>query len=62
MKAMRNLLLFLLLWPLLASARDNRENDHALWNADIARFQAEDRAHPPATGAVLFIGSSSIRF
>lgn len=62
MKDMRNLLLILLLWPLLATARDNRENDHAQWYADIAAFQAEDRAHPPAPGAVLFIGSSSIRF
>ncbi|MHB1058513.1 MAG: SGNH/GDSL hydrolase family protein [Rhodanobacter sp.] len=62
MKGMRKLLLFLLLWPLLAAARDNRENGHAQWNADIAAFQAEDRAHPPPRGAVLFIGSSSIRF
>ncbi|KZC40485.1 MULTISPECIES: SGNH/GDSL hydrolase family protein [Rhodanobacter] len=61
MKTLRNLLLFLLLWPLLAAARDNRENDHAQWNAEIAAFQAADRAHPPAPGAVLFIGSSSIR-
>lgn len=61
MKTLRNLLLFLLLWPLLATARDNRENDHAQWNAEIAAFQAGDRAHPPAAGAVLFIGSSSIR-
>ena len=62
MKTLRNLLPFLLLWPLLATAHDNRENDHARWNADIAAFQAEDQAHPPASGAVLFIGSSSIRF
>ena len=62
MKTLCNLLLFVLLWPLLATARDHRENDHTQWQADIASFQAEDRAHPPATGAVLFIGSSSIRF
>jgi lysophospholipase L1-like esterase len=61
MKTLRNLLLFLLLWPPLATARDNRANDHAQWNAEIAAFQAGDRAHPPAPGAVLFIGSSSIR-
>ena len=61
MKRMRNLLWILLLCPLLASARDNRENDHAQWNRDIAAFQAADRTQPPATGAVLFIGSSSIR-
>jgi len=61
MKIPRKLLLVLLLWPLLAAARDNRENDHAQWNAEIAAFQAGDRAHPPVPGAVLFIGSSSIR-
>lgn len=42
MKALRNLLLFLLLSPSLAMARDNRENDHAQWNAEIAAFQAGD--------------------
>ncbi len=55
-------LLLLCLLPSLARARDNRENDHAQWNQDIAAFQASDRQHPPAAGAVLFIGSSSIRF
>jgi lysophospholipase L1-like esterase len=61
MKILRTLLLFLLLWSPLATARDNRENDHVQWNAEIAAFQVADRAHPPAPGAVLFIGSSSIR-
>lgn len=61
MKALRTLLLLLLLWPLLATARDNRENDPARWNAEIAAFQAADRAQLPPAGAVLFIGSSSIR-
>ena len=55
MKTLRNLLLFLLLSPSLAMARDNRENDHAQWNAEIAAFQAGDQAHPPAAGAVLAI-------
>ena len=32
------------------------------WEADIARFEAADKAAPPAPGATLFIGSSSIRF
>ena len=32
------------------------------WEADIARFEAADRVDPPAPGATLFIGSSSIRF
>ncbi len=55
------LLLILLPWPLLTAARDSCENDHASWNAEIAAFQAAEWAHPPAPGAVLFIGSSSIR-
>ena len=31
------------------------------WEPDIARFEAEDRAHPPTPGSVVFVGSSSIR-
>ncbi|MEO8780220.1 MAG: SGNH/GDSL hydrolase family protein [Rhodanobacter sp.] len=56
------LVLLLVTLPVLAWARDNHANDHAQWDAAMAAFQAADRAHPPATGAVLFIGSSSIRF
>jgi lysophospholipase L1-like esterase len=33
----------------------------AQWEPDIAAFEAADREHPPKTGGVLFIGSSSIR-
>ena len=57
MKTMRHLLLLLLLWPLFATARGN---DHAQWNPAIAAFEAADRAHAPAPGSILFIGSSSI--
>jgi lysophospholipase L1-like esterase len=32
------------------------------WQPDIAAFVAADRAHPPAPGGVLFIGSSSINY
>lgn len=31
------------------------------WEADIQKFEEADRQHPPAKGAVLFVGSSSIR-
>lgn len=31
------------------------------WTAEIARFEAQDRAAPPGPGAVVFVGSSSIR-
>jgi lysophospholipase L1-like esterase len=35
--------------------------DPSRFDADIAAFEAEDRASPPAPGGVLFVGSSSIR-
>ncbi|MEO8809990.1 MAG: SGNH/GDSL hydrolase family protein [Rhodanobacter sp.] len=62
MKKLLLLVLLLVTLPLLARARANHDNDHARWNAAIAAFTAEDRAHPRTPGAVLFIGSSSIRF
>src|SRR5688572_13108340 len=31
------------------------------WDKDIAAFEAQDRTNPPPKGAILFIGSSSIR-
>ena len=31
------------------------------WDAALAQFAAADRQHPPEPGAVLFVGSSSIR-
>ena len=54
--------LCLLLLPLPTLARDNHANDHAQWNTAIAAFHAADRTNPPPASAVLFIGSSSIRF
>lgn len=36
--------------------------DHSQWESDIQAFEASDRANPPPAHAVLFIGSSSIRF
>ena len=56
----RWLILLFALLPLCASARTT--SDHAQWNADIAAFEQADRVQPPPAGAVLFIGSSSIRF
>jgi lysophospholipase L1-like esterase len=34
----------------------------AQWEGDIRRFEEADRLRPPPRGAVLFVGSSSIRF
>jgi lysophospholipase L1-like esterase len=31
------------------------------WEADIKKFEEVDRLHPPPAGAVVFVGSSSIR-
>ena len=55
-------LALLALLPLAALARNHdRPNDHAQWNQEIAAFASADRARMPTPGAVLFIGSSSIR-
>lgn len=35
---------------------------YARWRSSIDAFSAQDREHPPANGAVLFVGSSTIRF
>lgn len=37
------------------------EIDPAKWEKDIAAFEAGDQTNPPPQGAVLFVGSSSIR-
>ena len=45
----------------VAAPRVPEQVSNAEWAADMARFAAEDAAHPPPRGAVLFVGSSSIR-
>lgn len=47
--------------PVPAAASPARDYE-SLWGADIRRFEAADAEAPPPQGAVLFIGSSSIRF
>jgi len=42
--------------------RKAADDDPRVWEPDIARFEREDRKHPPPPDAVLFVGSSSIRF
>ena len=37
------------------------EPDFARWEKEISAFEARDRTNPPPKGAVLFVGSSSIR-
>jgi lysophospholipase L1-like esterase len=36
-------------------------HDFANWESEIAAFEKADRANPPPKGAILFIGSSTIR-
>lgn len=49
----------LLLARLLAAPPALATPEH--WQPDIAKFEQADAAHPPPQGAVLFVGSSSIR-
>jgi lysophospholipase L1-like esterase len=37
------------------------EHDFGKWEKEIAAFEASDRTNPPPKGAVLFVGSSTIR-
>ena len=38
-----------------------RAGDSTRWEKDIAAYEAQDKASPPAKGQVVFIGSSTIR-
>lgn len=61
MRASRSLAaLVLSLWGPLAAA-EPAVAPPSRWAASLAEFAAADRAAPPATGGVLFVGSSSIR-
>jgi GDSL-like Lipase/Acylhydrolase family len=44
-----------------APATQAAKHDFARWEKDIAAFEAADRSAPPPKGAILFIGSSTIR-
>ena len=44
-----------------AATKQTPADDLTQWEPEIAAFEASDRAHPPAPGGILFIGSSSIR-
>lgn len=53
--------LCVILAAFLSSFWSSAAPSSAKWEKDIAAFEAEDRATPPPTNAVLFVGSSSIR-
>ena len=43
------------------TAAEKKQSPEAQWGKDIRAFEAADKTNPPPKGAVLFIGSSSIR-
>lgn len=47
-----------ILWAGFAYAQ--QQETWTRWEGEIRRYEAADRRHPPPTGGVLFIGSSSI--
>ena len=52
--------IFLLLLPALAGAQKPDSITNA-WEEDIRKFEKADSLQPPPQGAILFVGSSSIR-
>ena len=44
-----------------AAARADEQEQTSRWASTIERFEAQDREAPPPKGAILFVGSSSIR-
>ncbi|SKB54947.1 SGNH/GDSL hydrolase family protein [Luteibacter sp. 22Crub2.1] len=55
-------LTILLTFLVLSFGAHAKDPDHSRWEADIQAFEASDKASPPPANAVLFVGSSSIRF
>lgn len=55
-------MLCLLLLPGCSQPRAAVHTDTAKWEPDIRAFEASDRTNPPPKNAILFVGSSSIRF
>jgi lysophospholipase L1-like esterase len=51
----------LLCLPLVSHAAAPSHN-FAGWEKEVQAFEAQDRAHPPPKGGILFAGSSTIRF
>lgn len=51
----------LALWLLSSTAALAQREPADGWEADMQRFAAADRAQPPESGGVVFVGSSSIR-
>jgi len=60
--ALLSLIGLVLITPLRPALAAEAGHDFGVWEKDIAAFEASDRTNPPPTNAVLFIGSSTIRF
>jgi len=61
-KALRYFLVLLILTFAIAGYILRSMGNAGFWESSIRKFEAEDRVHPPKVGAILFVGSSSIRF
>jgi lysophospholipase L1-like esterase len=57
----RGILTLVFVWLTTTFAADTNAPPHARWEADIKAFEAADQTNPPPKGAVVFVGSSSIR-
>ena len=60
--ALLSLIGLVLITPLRPAFGADAGHNFGKWETDIAAFEAADRTNPPPTNAVLFIGSSTIRF
>src|SRR6266545_4413153 len=59
--ALLSLVGFLVVAPWRVSMCAEGGHDFGKWEKEIAAYEQLDRTHPPPTGALLFIGSSTIR-
>jgi lysophospholipase L1-like esterase len=59
--ALFSLISFLVIIPLFGTRGAETKHNFGIWEKDMAAFAASDRTNPPPRGAVLFIGSSTIR-
>ena len=60
--ALGSLIIFLFAATLSQASGAETTHDFNKWEHEIAAFEAQDRTNPPPTNALLFIGSSTIRF
>src|SRR5689334_10304026 len=59
--ALLSLVAFLILMPERGAQCADGGRDFGKWEKEIAAYEQMDRTNPPPSGALLFIGSSTIR-